>query len=267
MVVERLVETESAIEPVFGQAREVFGSRRRIDLSGQRGCVGRHHEIIRQATLQAEAGHTKGTVLIVSGAVGECIGRFRDTPRHTALPAVVDLANDARPAALIEQRPGEGAQEQHRHQILEHRPAPRDESRAPVNAGHRAAEMEPMMLWNIALRDGDHADEARLRRQQIVETAIVATRTFRIGQPVADREDPLSPVVQEVEPHLIDQRLGSRGHRTAQGRVGETWCVERRDTLQHRSGPEMHVASRIDTRRQDQTTALPVRWRPPGGAA
>ena len=46
-----------------------------------------------------------------------------------------------------------------------------------------------------------------------------APGTFRVGESIANRKDPLPPVVQEIEAHLVDKRLGPRSDRIAKGHI------------------------------------------------
>ncbi len=171
LVVDRFVEPESAVEPVARQSRQVRRRRRRIDEAGERGGVRRHDQFVGESALQSEAGHAERLVLIVAGAIGEGVGRLGDAPRHPPLLAVLDLPAHAGAAALVEQRAGIRAQQQLRHQVLEHRAAPRHQRGAAVDVGDQASEMEPVMLRHVALGDGDETGEPRFRRQQVVERA------------------------------------------------------------------------------------------------
>ena len=102
------------------------------------------------------------------------------------LPGVLDLPADDRAAALVEQRAGIPAQQQLRHQVLEHRAAPRHERGATVDVGDQASEVEPVMLGHVAFGDGDEAGQPRFRRQQIVERGVQAAGAVCVGEAIAD---------------------------------------------------------------------------------
>ena len=134
-------------------------------------------------------------------------------------PPVLDLSRRARPAALIEQRAGEAAHQQQRHQVLEHRAAPRHQRGSTVHARDQAPEVEPVVLRHVALGDGDEAGESRFRRQQIVERAVRAAGTIGVREPVADREDAPPAIVEKTKPHLVGQQRGAGSQRVQRGVV------------------------------------------------
>ena len=68
-----------------------------------------------------------------------------DAPRHAALGRVADLAGDDQPVGLVEQAAGGGAHHERRHQVLEHRPGPRDQRRAAADRRQRPTEPEPVV--------------------------------------------------------------------------------------------------------------------------
>ena len=130
----------------FARAARSCRGRGRIDQAGERGRVRRDDQIVGEAALAAQAGHAERLVLIVAGAIGERVRRLGNAPRHAALAAVLDLPPHAGAAALIEQRAGKAAHQQQRHQVLEHRAAPRHQRGAAVDVGHQPSQVEPVML-------------------------------------------------------------------------------------------------------------------------
>jgi hypothetical protein len=186
VVIERLVEAEPALEPEAREPLEVFGRGGRCDEARERRGVGSNDQLGAQASLEAESRDAEGPVLIVALAIGERVRRLGDPPGHPALPAVVDLAPHARAAALIQQRSREGSHQELRHQVLEHRAAPRHQRGAAAYVGDEASEMKPVMLGDVALRDRHEAGQPCFRGQQVVEGGIEPSGTLGIGEPVSD---------------------------------------------------------------------------------
>jgi hypothetical protein len=77
-VVDRLVEAVLAREPLALEAVQVRDRRLRVDERRQRRGVGRHHQVVGQAALQAQPGHAEGLVLVVALAVGDRVGGLGD---------------------------------------------------------------------------------------------------------------------------------------------------------------------------------------------
>ena len=202
-VVERLVEPVPSIKAGLGECLEVLCRGRRRHEARQGGGVRRDNEVRRQAALQANARYTEGAILVVALSIDEGIRRFRNAPGHAALPAVLDLAAHARAAALIEQCAGEAAHEQLRHQVLEHRAAPRHQRGASIDVGHQPTEVEPVVLRDVTLGNRHEAGEPCLRGEEVVEGAIEPSRTAGILQAVPDRENPAPAIVEKVEAHAV----------------------------------------------------------------
>src|SRR5204863_5485522 len=102
-------------------------------------------------------GQTKRTVLIVELQITRIISGLGNTPGNAALSAVLNLAADDGAVRLVQQRPRVASHYQERHQVLEHRRSPGYERAAPVNLSERPAQVKPMLLRDVALRDGDEA--------------------------------------------------------------------------------------------------------------
>jgi hypothetical protein len=122
--------------------------------------------------------------------------------------AVFDVTSYAGAAALIQQGARIAAHQQQRHQVFEHRPAPRHQRRAAVDVRDEAPHMKPVMLRHVALCDGDEAGQPRFGGQQVVEGPVRPCGTVRVGEAVSNREDAAAAVVEKVEPHGV----GERGH-------------------------------------------------------
>ena len=208
-VVDGFIESEAAEQPVPRELLEIVRGCCWIDEARQRGGVWRDHQFVGQPPSQTEARHTERAVLILTGAVSERVCRLRDTPRHASLAAVLDLSEHTGTAALIQQRAGERAHQQQRHQVLEHRPAPGHQRGAAVDARDQTAEVEPVMLRHVAFGDGDEARQTRFGCEQVVERVVESTRTFCIRESIPDGEDPPAAVVQHLETHVVGQSRGA----------------------------------------------------------
>ena len=213
-VVDGLVVAVGARQPLFGQPHQVLVCGPGLDHQRHHGGVGRHHQVLGQPALQAQAGHAEGAVLVVQRGVGGVVARLRHAPWHAALAAVVDLPLHRRAHALVEQRVLVAGHHQHRHQVLEHRAAPRQQDRLAVGGGEQAPEREPAVLRHLALGHGDEAAQPNLRGQQVVVARVAAP----FVDVVADGHQVARRVVEEAEVHL-GQRAGAccqvQQHRTA----------------------------------------------------
>ncbi len=209
-VVDGVVEAVLALETRGGQPPQVGGALHRIDHRGQGRRVGRHHQLVAQATLQAEAGDAEGLVLIGVVPVHEIVGRLRDAPRHAAGGRVVDLAADDHAAGFVEERLRVAAHQEQRQQVLEHRSVPRQQHGPAPDAGDGAPQMEPVQLGNVAFRNGDEARQARFGGQEVVVGVVQAARPFGVGEAIADREEVPPRVVEEPEAHAVEQRRRAR---------------------------------------------------------
>ena len=162
---------------------------RRLGLDHQRHHAGvrRDDQVVGEPALEAEARHAERAVLVVELRVGLVVAGLRDAPRHAALGAVLDLALDDAAIGLVEQRPVVGRHHEQRHQVLEHRAAPRQQRRpaARRGRGQLPAEAEPVLLRQLALRDRHEARQPRLGGQQVVEAGVEPV----VGDVVADREE------------------------------------------------------------------------------
>jgi hypothetical protein len=73
--------------------------------------------------------------------------------------------------------------------------------------------MKPVVLRNVALRNGDEARQPRFRRQQIVEGAVESSGSFGVGEAEANRKNAPPAVVQKVEVHGVGERGHASGER------------------------------------------------------
>ena len=113
------------------------------------------------------------------------------------LPAILDLACHRCAVALVEQRPREAAQEEARHEILEHGATPGEQGHRTGRAGERPAELKPMSLGHIPARNGQETGKPGLRRQQIVVGIVQPAQ----GKVVANGKQMTPLVVKDFEIH------------------------------------------------------------------
>ena len=139
-VIDRFVETVSALASLGREPLQIFTRFPRRDHQRHRGGVGRDHQVLGQAPFQAQTRHAKGAVLIVQMDIGPVVAGFGDAPRHAARFPVLDLLLDGRFAGVIEQGVFIVRHHQQRHQILEHRPAPGNQDRLAARRDEQTAQ-------------------------------------------------------------------------------------------------------------------------------
>ena len=100
------------------------------------------------------------------------------------LAAVLDLTRYRGMAGLLQQRVLVARQEQSRHEVLEHRAAPRHEAEVAAVAGQQAAQREPVLLRHLALGDQQIAGQTGFGREQVVPRRVAAP----LAQVIADAE-------------------------------------------------------------------------------
>ena len=196
--IDRVVVAVAAERADLAQALEVGDGLARHELRRQDRRVRRHHRVLAEAALQAEAGHAEIGVLIGQFPVAGVVGRFRDTPGNMLFAAILHLALDDEIARLVEDRSERLLHHQWRHQVLEHRARPRHQRALEADLDDRPAELEPVLGGEIALGDGEQTGQSRLRGQQVV-TGLVELMFL---DPVADREQLALLPHQEGEIHL-----------------------------------------------------------------
>ena len=127
------------------------------------------------------------------------VAALGNAPGHAALLAILDLAFHRSLGRLVEQGTFVVRHHQVRHQVLEHRAAPRQQHRRSPRGSKQATEREPSLLRQLALCDGHETAEASFRRQQVVE-ARVQSLFLKV---VTDRQQMARTIVQEV---VVDER-------------------------------------------------------------
>ncbi len=113
-----------------------------------------------------------------------------------------DLPLHGGAARGVEQRVLVGRHDEQRHQVLEHRSAPRQQDRPVADRHQQPPQREPALLRHLALRDRDKAREARLGGEKVVEAAVALT----LVDVVADGEQVARAVVQKAEIHPCEIR-------------------------------------------------------------
>ncbi|MNS38645.1 hypothetical protein D3C72_709020 [compost metagenome] len=192
-VVDGFIEAVAAHQLVLGQPLQIAAGCVRHHHQRQHRRIRRHDHVIGQPALQAQARHAKRAVLVVHAAVEQVVGAFGHAPGNAQLVAVVDLRAHGGQAGLVQQGMGVGRHDEPGHQVLEHGAAPGQEHRTARRVAQLAAQREPGLLRQLALRDCHEAAQPGLGRQQVVQ-AVVAS-AFR--QVVADGQQAAALVVQE----------------------------------------------------------------------
>ena len=193
-VVDGLVKAILALRSDGGEPLQICAGRLRRHHQGQRGGIRRHDQVVGEAAFQSQSGHAKCPVLVIELCVHCVVAGFGYAPRHTALLSVFDLSRHCGLGGLVEQRVVVGRHDQLRHQVLEHRAAPRQENGFAGGAGEHPSQREPAVLRQLSLGDGDEYAESGFRSQQIVVTRV---QPALIGV-VADAQQTRCLVVQEA---------------------------------------------------------------------
>ena len=196
-VVDGLEEPEFADKPIRRQTLQIHARRLGRHHQRERRSIGRDHQIFRQAALEPQARHAEGAVLVIQMHVDGVVGGFGDAPGDPALAAVLDLPRHRRLAGLVEQRVVVGGHHQQRHQVFEHRTAPRQQRRFSPGAGEQPPEGKPALLGQLSLGDGDETAQSRFRGQQIVVAGVCPV----LGDVVADGQQLARLVEEEVVVH------------------------------------------------------------------
>ena len=206
-VVDRLVVAEASRQALEPQPLQVRDHLARRDRRREQRRVGGHYHVVGKAAFEAEAGHAKSLVLIVPLRVLDVVGRLGDAPWHAAAGGIRDLPAHHRLVGLVEQRARVRSHDQQRHQVLEHRRAPREQRPRRAARRQRASELEPVLVRHLAERDRHVAGEACFRREDVV-VGVVETA---VDDVVADREELALLVEEEAELDLFEQVVGEGG--------------------------------------------------------
>ncbi len=164
-VVDGLVEPIASLEPGPGQPPQVGVCHLRRHHERHHRRIRRDDQVVGQAALQPQTRHTERAVLIVEMDVRRVVARLRDAPGHASPRPVFGLTGDDRPARLVEQSALVGRHHKLRHQVLEHRAAPRNQRRPGPRARQQSPQSKPMVLGQAALRNPDETGQTSFRSE------------------------------------------------------------------------------------------------------
>ena len=176
-VIDCFIESVCSRASIMRQSFQVFARRFRSHHQSERCGVRGDDKIFGEASLESQSRNTKGAILVVESPIDHVVARFRNAPRHSALTTVIDLSTHNGAARLIEQRAFICGHDKHRHQILEHRTAPAQQSRCATGAGQQSAKCKPVFLTEVPLGDEHETGEACFRGEQVIAATVDAILT------------------------------------------------------------------------------------------
>ncbi len=197
-VVDRFVEAIPGFKAFSGESLEVQTRLLGRHHQRQRRGIGRNHQVLGEPAFEPQAGHAKGAVLVVEMHIDGIVTAFRNAPRHRAFFPILDLPGHSRLAGLVEQRVFVRRHHQERHQVFEHRTAPREEDRFSTGGREQTSQGEPALLRQLSLRNRDETGKPRFRSQEIVVAGVPPV----FADIVADRQQMTRLVEQEIIFHL-----------------------------------------------------------------
>ena len=168
-VVDGLEQAQLAGQAVGGETLQV--EARRFGRNHQRQCrrVGRHDEVVAKPSLQTQPGNAERAVLVIQVDVDGVVAALRHSPRHPALPSVLDLpldrAHDRSDRATYFHRSASPAAASG---IRTSSRSTTSRTGSPPASGQQAPEREPAFLRQLSLRDGDEIAQSCFGGQQIV---------------------------------------------------------------------------------------------------
>ncbi len=209
-VIQRIVETEPPIGPLFHQAAEIVRGFERIHHRGQSGGVRGDHQILRKPPLQAKPGNAKGGVLVRKVKVLRVEGGLGNAPGDMALFSVGDLTVNNGAAGMAYQAPRGGLHDEGRHQVFEHRSRPGQERRAPRQRRKGPRQTKPVRGRNVSLGNGDKTGEPGFGSQHVVVNGVrFFFRWFK-----SDKEEFFRRIKKQAEVHGLDGLIaGARQRR------------------------------------------------------
>src|SRR5207249_8061846 len=175
----------------------------RIQAESERGSIWCKHQVVFLPTLQCQRRYAKGSVLINVVSVERTEGRFRNPPRQAVLPRIANLTAHGIVTGAIEQRILMRLSEQQRHQIFEHRPAPRQKWQPPVCGPKGPTQSPPMFYRRFSARDGQEARQARFACEQIVKRAVKPALSHLVPN---GKNSPFL-IIKKLQPHAAFQLL------------------------------------------------------------
>ena len=124
--IEGFVEAVATARSHGGEARVVRSRPLRVDHGRETRRIGRDHDVLGEAALQAETRNAKIGILVGEFRIAGVVGGFRDTPWNPERSPVGLLALHHQATGLLEQAAGGSPHDQRRHQVLEHGAGPGD---------------------------------------------------------------------------------------------------------------------------------------------
>ena len=122
--IQCLDETVTPARAEPGQYCQVGGGAARCDQQGQRGGVGRDHQLVEWRASQRQPRHALRCVLVSQCLVTPGVSRFRNAPRHGLCLGEGHLLMQCGTAGFVEHAARRLDQHQRGHQVLEHRARP-----------------------------------------------------------------------------------------------------------------------------------------------
>ena len=187
-VVDRFMEAESSFKPFGGQPLEIGTRLLGRHHERERRGIGRDHQVFREPSFEPQAGHAECPVLVVEMYVDGIVAAFRNAPGHPAFPPILDLAGHGRLAGPVEQGVFIGRHHQERHEVFEHRSAPRKQNRlSAAGSGEQTPQGEPVFLGQLSLGNRHETGKSRFRSQQIVVAGVLPMLAYVVsdGQQMA----------------------------------------------------------------------------------
>ena len=197
-VVDRFVEAIPGFKAFGSKPLEVLTRLPGRHHQRQRRGIGRNHQVLGEPAFEPQAGDAESAVLVVEMHIDGIVTTFRNAPRHGALFSILDLPGHSRLIGLVEQRVFVRRHHQERHQVFEHRTAPRKQDRLSTGDSEQTTQGEPALLRQLSLRNRYETGKPRFRSQKIVVTRVPAS----LRDVVADRQQMTRLVVKEVIRHI-----------------------------------------------------------------
>ena len=174
-VVDRLVEPIGTEKTISGKPLHVATRFQRRHRQSQCAGVRSDNQVVSQPALEAQPGYAERPILIDMVHIGSVIAGLGNAPWHSALAAVFDLARNRCLAGRLQQGVLVTRHDQPRHEIFEHRAAPRNQTHIAAMTGQQTSEREPVLLRYLSLRNKQETGQARFGCQHVVAGRIAAT--------------------------------------------------------------------------------------------
>ena len=160
-VIYGFVKTEFSCQPFCGKSLQIQARFFRRDHQRQCRRIGRDHQIIGKAAFEPQARYTECTILVVKRGVDRVVATFGYAPRHISLRSIGNVPGHGRVAGAVQQRVLKRRHDQQRHQVLEHRTAPRQQCRISPGLGKQTTQGKPAFLRKLSLRNRHETTQSR----------------------------------------------------------------------------------------------------------